>query len=184
MKASIVVAAAFAGLAGAQAGEIPKCAQSCVSEQISGGSYAGCGTNAKCICENDNFLSTVACCLVGVCSEADQAAAVEYAQQICSAQGVQVPTAVSCTTGATAATTGAGTSATGTGTGTGGALTTAASGSGSTTAAASGTTAASGSGTAATAAVTSSSSSGFAPQQTGMRGAEILGGLVAAVALL
>ncbi|EOO03209.1 putative extracellular membrane protein [Phaeoacremonium minimum UCRPA7] len=180
MKTSIVVAAAFAGLAAAQAGEIPKCAQSCVSEQISGGSYAGCGTNAKCICENDNFLSTVACCLVGVCSEADQAAAVEYAQQICSAQGVQVPTAVSCTTGATAATTGAGTSATGTG----GALTTAASGSGSTTAAASGTTAASGSGTAATAAVTSSSSSGFAPQQTGMRGAEILGGLVAAVALL
>lgn len=76
--------------------------QNCAAQQFSGGSYGNCGTDPKCICSNDAFLSTIACCLAGACSAADQASAITFAIQICQAQGVAVPTVVSCATAATA----------------------------------------------------------------------------------
>lgn len=134
--------------------------QSCASEFFSGGSYAGCGTDPKCICANQDFLGNVACCLVGACSEADQASAITFAQQICSANGVQVPSTVSCSTAsgasATATGTASGSSATATGTG----------------ASASATASSSSSGTTAAQA--------WAPRQTAALGMEIFGGLAAA----
>lgn len=67
---------------------------------FSGGSYTSCGTDPKCICANQDFHGKVVCCLVGACSDVDQASAIRvtFAQQICSANGVEVPDQVSCST--------------------------------------------------------------------------------------
>ncbi|KAK7721287.1 hypothetical protein SLS64_001583 [Diaporthe eres] len=154
-------AAIFAGLTVAQFNGLPTCAQGCASQFFSGGSYAGCGTDPKCICANQDFLGNVACCLVGACSEADQASAITFAQQICSANGVQVPDQVSCSTAS-----GASATATATGTQSG-------SSSGS-TATATGESASASSSASATAATA------WAPRQTAALGMELFGGLAAA----
>lgn len=91
--------------------------QNCASQQFTGGSYAGCGTDPKCICSNAAFISTISCCVAGVCDAADQAAAITFAQQICQANGVAVPTAVTCassaaSTGTAAASSGSATTGT------------------------------------------------------------------------
>lgn len=136
--------------------------QGCASQFFSGGSYAGCGTDPKCICANQDFLGNVACCLVGACSEDDQAKAITFAQQICSANGVQVPDQVSCSTAS-----GASATATGTASGSsssGSATATATGDSASATSSASGTTVA----------------QAWAPRQTAALGMELFGGLAAA----
>lgn len=132
--------------------------QSCASQFFSGGSYAGCGTDPKCICANQDFIGNVACCLVGACSEADQASAITFAQQICSANGVSVPSTVSCSTatGASATATGTSGSSSATATGTGASATATSSSSGTTAAQA------------------------WAPRQTAAMGMELFGGLAAA----
>lgn len=126
--------------------------QDCASQQFSGGSYAGCGTDPKCICSNQSFLGNIACCLTGACNEADQSSAITFATQICSAQGVAVPTAVSCSTAASA-----------------GASGTATSGSSSASATATGASTASGTVSA------TSGSAAWAPRQTAAMGMEMLG---------
>ncbi|KAG8166698.1 hypothetical protein KVR01_002387 [Diaporthe batatas] len=158
-------AAIFAGLTVAQFQGLPTCAQGCASEFFSGGSYAGCGTDPKCICANQDFIGNVACCLVDACSEADQESALTFAKQICSANGVDVPDQVSCSTASAA-----GASATGTPTGS--------SNSGSATA-----TGDSASATGSSASATSSGTAAaqaWAPRQTAALGLELLGGLAAA----
>ncbi|POS78709.1 hypothetical protein DHEL01_v202893 [Diaporthe helianthi] len=153
-------AAIFAGLTVAQFQALPTCAQGCASQFFSGGSYGGCGTDPKCICQNQDFIGNVACCLIGACGEADQQSAIDFAQQICSANGVDVPDQVSCRTASgasatpTATPTGSSSSATATATGTGA----------SASATSSGTTA----------------SQAWAPRQTAALGLELLGGLAAA----
>lgn len=147
---------------------LPPKQQDCASQQFSGGSYAGCGTDPKCICENQDFLGNIACCLTGACDQADQTSAIAFATQICSAQGVAVPTVVSCSTGSAASATGTASSSSGTGTSTGTATTT-----GTATA-----------GT-ATAVTTSGSTAGaWAPGPTGAMGLEMLGLAAAGIALL
>lgn len=145
---------------------LPPKQQDCASQQFSGGSYAGCGTDPKCICENQSFLSNIACCLTGACDQADQTSAIAFATQICSAQGVAVPTVVSCSTGSAASATGTASSSSSTGTG-------------------SATTTASASGSTATAVTTSGSTAGaWAPGPTGAMGLEMLGLAAAGIALL
>lgn len=62
-----------------------------------GNAIAGCKNgNVKCICENDEFLNGIACCLTDACDDAGKAAAVKFAQQICSTAGVTVPEEVTC----------------------------------------------------------------------------------------
>ena len=69
-----------------------------MTKYTTGDAIAGCGQlNAACICANKDFLSDIACCLAGSCSPEDQAKAVTFAQQICTANGITVPSAVSCT---------------------------------------------------------------------------------------
>jgi hypothetical protein len=47
-------------------------------------------------------LTNIACCLVGVCDQADQNAATTYAHQICASNGVtNLPPAVSCASSVT-----------------------------------------------------------------------------------
>ncbi|KAH8758331.1 hypothetical protein F5883DRAFT_150127 [Diaporthe sp. PMI_573] len=157
--AASLSAAIFAGLTVAQFQGLPTCAQGCASRFFSGGSYAGCGTDPKCICANQDFLGNVACCLVGACSEADQQSAITFAQQICSANGVDVPDQVSCSTAS-------GASATATGTPNG------SSSSGSATATGASASATTSSGTTAAQA--------WAPRQTAALGMELFGGLAAA----
>ncbi|KKY38705.1 putative cfem domain-containing protein [Diaporthe ampelina] len=160
-------AAIFAGLTVAQFNGLPTCAQGCASQFFSGGSYAGCGTDPKCICANEDFIGNVACCLVGACSEADQQSALTFAQQICSANGVDVPDQVSCSTAS-------GASATATGTPSG------SSSSGSATATATGDSAsATGDSASATSSGTTAAAA-WAPRQTAALGLELLGGLAAA----
>lgn len=62
-----------------------------------GNAIAGCKNgNVKCICENEDFLNGIACCLTDTCDDAGKAAAVKFAQQICSTAGVTVPEEVTC----------------------------------------------------------------------------------------
>ncbi|KAJ4387100.1 hypothetical protein N0V93_007687 [Gnomoniopsis smithogilvyi] len=157
MQLSTFSVALFAGLSMAQFSGLPTCAQGCASEQFSGGSYAGCGTDPKCICENQSFLGNVACCLQGACDSADQTSAIAFATQICSAQGVSVPTVVSCSTAASSGATASGSAATTTATATTG------------TAASSSAT---GTGTVAT---SGSTAGAWAPRQTAAMGLEMLG---------
>ncbi|KAF3767154.1 hypothetical protein M406DRAFT_97783 [Cryphonectria parasitica EP155] len=155
MQLSFFSAALFAGLSFAQFSGLPTCAQDCASDQFSGGSYAGCGTDPKCICSNQDFLSNIACCLVGACDAADQTSAIAFATQICSAQGVTVPTVVSCATAANTQGTAAATATETTG---------------------SAATASSTSGTAASSSATSGSAAqAWAPRQTAAMGMEMLG---------
>ncbi|KAI1327548.1 hypothetical protein F5Y16DRAFT_371605 [Xylariaceae sp. FL0255] len=95
---SITLALALAGAAVAQNG-LPPCAQNCLAEFTTGNSIGNCPRlDAKCICSNNSFISSIACCLSSVCDAADQQAAVNFAVTFCKTQGVTVPSAVSCAT--------------------------------------------------------------------------------------
>ncbi|CAK7219884.1 hypothetical protein SBRCBS47491_004002 [Sporothrix bragantina] len=177
---------ALAGLAAAQFSQLPTCAQNCANKFLTGG-IGNCGSDAKCICSDKDFLSDIACCLAapGACDTADQSSAVVFASQLCAAQGVTgLPSAVTCTSTASGST---GTAAATTTSGSGTAKETTAANTGSTT----------GTGTAATtdtttgtttsatgaAATTSSSTSNPAPRESaGVAG--LIGGVVAALAML
>ncbi|CAK7563667.1 MAG: hypothetical protein SEPTF4163_001540 [Sporothrix epigloea] len=197
---------ALAGLAVAQFNQLPTCAQSCANKFLTGG-IGNCGSDAKCICSDKDFLSDIACCLAapGACDPADQSSAVGFASQLCAAQGVTgLPSVVSCTatsfgssgTAAAASTTGSNTakdtssataenSSTTTGTGTGTGSTATAASSTATTATTSATTEATTAmtSTGAAAATTSTSTSNPAPRESaGVAG--LVGGVIAALAML
>lgn len=152
----------------------------CVTDFTSGSQIAGCNSvDITCICSNKNFLSGIACCLVGVCSAADQQAATEYAQTLCKTNGVtNLPSAVSCASSATQSSTAAPSGSTATSGTSTASTSTSATGSVSThSTTTSGTVAgASSSAPAAT--------KNAGPQNMAGMGAGILGGLVAAAALM
>ncbi|KAH8792318.1 hypothetical protein F5882DRAFT_487811 [Hyaloscypha sp. PMI_1271] len=77
---------------------VPACAQPCVVQSTSGSTTGSCNSaDVACICSNSGFLSNLACCLAGVCSQADQQAAITYTQNVCAANGVtNLPSVVSC----------------------------------------------------------------------------------------
>lgn len=134
--------------------------QGCVTRFTSGDQIGNCQSlDARCICQDQNFLSGIACCLVGTCNQADTDAAVQFAIQFCSSLGVTVPTAATCNT-ATPSATGSSSAAAPSGTaGTDGSAT---------------TTAPAPAGTSSNAAAVAGAGSGLG----------LVGGLVAAVALL
>ncbi|ERS97009.1 uncharacterized protein SPSK_02751 [Sporothrix schenckii 1099-18] len=174
---------ALAGLAAAQFAQLPTCAQSCANKFLTGG-IGNCGSDAKCICSDKSFLSDIACCLAapGGCDAADQSSAVVFASQLCAAQGVTVPSAVTCTStagGSGTAATATTTTGSGTPTETSGA---AATKTDSTSATATGATTSPA--TTAAAGTTSSKSTNYAPRESAGVGAGLLGGVVAALALL
>lgn len=174
--------------------------QNCADKFLTGG-IGNCGSDAKCICSDKSFLSDIACCLAepGACDTADQSSAVVFASQLCAAQGVTVPSAVTCTSTFASTGTGTGTAASATTTGTatatetgttaaatgatGGTTATTTSSSSTSSSSSSSSTSSSASGTAA-AATTSSSSTNYAPRESAAVGAGLVGGLVAALAML
>jgi hypothetical protein len=148
---------------------VPK--QPCVAKYTTGSTIAGCnGVDVACICSNKDFLSNIACCLVGVCDQADQEAATTYAHQICASNGVtNLPPAVSCASSVTSS------SATSTGSNTASASTTPASA----------TTPASSASVASTSSPSASPSKNAGPHNNvaGV-GAGIIGGLAAVMGAL
>jgi len=102
---TLFIASILACSALAQTVTLPSCAQSCVTLFTTGSSIAGCNqVDVACICSSSDFLNNIACCLASQCDAADQATAVEYAQQICKTANVSVPDAVSCVSSSTSAT--------------------------------------------------------------------------------
>jgi hypothetical protein len=79
--------------------------QTCAAGFTTPGLVAGCPlANVACICSNSTFISSISCCLVAHCDQADQVQAIGFADQLCSNYGVTVPTAVICLTGSSTAT--------------------------------------------------------------------------------
>jgi cytoskeletal protein RodZ len=152
----------------------------CVSDFTSGSQIAGCNAvDITCICSNKNFLSGIACCLVGVCSAADQQAATEYAQTLCRTNGVtNLPSAVSCASTATQSSTAAPSGSTATS----GTSTTSTSTSATDSATTHSTTTSGTAVSASTSAPAATKNAG--PHNMAGVGAGILGGLVAAAALM
>jgi len=157
-----------AGISIAQMPLLPDCAQSCATDALTKG-IGNCGTDPKCICENKGFLDSIACCVEDRCDEAGKSSAITYATALCAANDVHdIPTTISCSTGAKPTTT---TTSTPTGSGT-------AAADSSTI-----TSAASSSGTDEPAPSTSTSGN-HGPRQTAAAGLGAIGGIVAAVAML
>ncbi|PQE03446.1 CFEM domain-containing protein [Rutstroemia sp. NJR-2017a BBW] len=200
MKSTFILAvtAALASLTSAQDG-LPSCAKTCTNKFTStgGGNIGGCKSlDIQCICSSPTFLSDIACCLTDQCNAADQATAVQFAQNICKTSGVtNLPSAVTCASSAapsssssaasdsSSAATGATTTAT---TASGSSSSPAASGgSASSAVAGSATSKTGGSSTSssASAATAAPSSNAGHQKETGF-GAGVLGGLAAVVALL
>ncbi|KAB5539521.1 hypothetical protein GE09DRAFT_1062559 [Coniochaeta sp. 2T2.1] len=86
---------AFATLSLAQLQGLPVCAQSCANIFLTGG-IGNCGRDPACICADKSFIAAISCCLVAECAPADQQKAIDFAQQLCKANDVDVPNVVSC----------------------------------------------------------------------------------------
>lgn len=161
MRLSFAISLALAGLSVAQFSGLPDCAQTCADQFLAGG-IGNCGRDPKCICGDANFIGDISCCLIKFCDPSNQSSAVAFAQQLCTAYQISVPSTVSCRTAT-------------------------ASGSGSTATPASNSATATGSGANASATSAAvSTSNAAAPRQTGVAAAGLgaIGGLVAAVAML
>ncbi|KAI5241455.1 hypothetical protein E4T43_05444 [Aureobasidium subglaciale] len=81
---------------------LPDCASTCVTS-----SFGGCNNiDVECICRNREFLDNLGCCMSKACSETDQAAAIGFANNFCSAYRVSdLPSAATCASTAAATTT-------------------------------------------------------------------------------
>jgi hypothetical protein len=79
--------------------------ETCAAGFTTPGLVAGCPlANVACICSNSTFISSISCCLAANCDQADQQQAINFADQLCSDNGVTVATAVICLTGSSTAT--------------------------------------------------------------------------------
>ncbi|GAM90670.1 hypothetical protein ANO11243_087150 [Dothideomycetidae sp. 11243] len=101
MRSALLTVLALGSAALVQAGGIdglPQCTNKCISND-----FGGCGTlDVKCICANKPFIAGLACCISVACDAADQAATIQFADSLCSGQGVtDLPTAATCAAGAT-----------------------------------------------------------------------------------
>ncbi|KAL2021319.1 hypothetical protein VTK56DRAFT_7290 [Thermocarpiscus australiensis] len=178
---AVLLSLALAGTAAAQSPQLPPCAQGCANKFLSGG-IGNCGTDPACICGDKSFIGDIACCLAGVCDPPQQSSAVAYAASLCSAFGVTtLPSTVSCSTSAPAATTTSG--------GASGSAVTTTSGGASGSAAATGPTTSAETTPTSTVApaantATTTTSGNYGPRQTAAAGLGAIGGIMAAVALL
>ncbi|KAL2130669.1 hypothetical protein VTI74DRAFT_6109 [Chaetomium olivicolor] len=161
---------ALAGAAVAQ-NNLPPCAENCANGFLTNGIGNCSNGDVACICKNKEFLGSIACCLAGVCSQADQNQAVGFASRLCVGVGVtDLPTAVSCTKSATS--THAATSSAAETPNT------------AATSAAATTRAQTTSNAAANTATATTTSTNFGPRPTAAAGLGAIGGIMAAVALL
>jgi len=91
MKFSTVLLIAGAALVAAQdLAALPDCSKACATKLLTG---SNCGIDPKCICSNKAFLSDIATCVATDCkSEADRAATVAFAVEICKAVDIVIDT--------------------------------------------------------------------------------------------
>ncbi|KIN02449.1 hypothetical protein OIDMADRAFT_18318 [Oidiodendron maius Zn] len=192
--ATLTLAVALATGAVAQLGTLPSCATTCLTQYTTGGQIAGCNKiDIKCICSNKDFLSGIACCLASSCSPADQEAAVQYAESLCSTNGVtNLPPSVTCDSTASSTPTSAASSSSQSSSTEATTTNASATSTGTTAATTSpGVTAASTSASSSTGAASSSSSASASPTSTNVAalnvaglGAGLVGGLAAVAAFL
>ncbi|KAK3389504.1 CFEM domain-containing protein [Podospora didyma] len=103
---AVLLSLALATVAVAQ---LPPCATDCATNLLGGG-IGGCGaSDVKCICGNADFISTISCCLAKSCSAAEQQTAIDFAAALCNGQGVSVPNVVNCKSASSSPATSAGT---------------------------------------------------------------------------
>ncbi|KAK2072389.1 hypothetical protein P8C59_006746 [Phyllachora maydis] len=93
---STLLSLALVGSAVSQFQGLPSCATDCADKYLAGG-IGDCGTDPKCICASKDFIADISCCVADTCNKSDQAQAIQFAQQICNANGVSVPTTAVCT---------------------------------------------------------------------------------------
>ncbi|KAJ5670272.1 uncharacterized protein N7477_005635 [Penicillium maclennaniae] len=99
---TLALAALLSTTAAQGLGDLPDCAKSCATNSIP----ANCGIDVACICKSDTFLSDIACCVAGKCSQSDQETTLQVAKKICAAGGVTgLPSAVVCSSSSTGSTT-------------------------------------------------------------------------------
>ncbi|KAJ6113682.1 hypothetical protein N7523_006999 [Penicillium sp. IBT 18751x] len=99
---TLALAALLSTAAAQGLGDLPDCAKSCATNSIP----ANCGIDVACICKSDTFLSDIACCVAGKCSQSDQETTLQVAKKICAAGGVTgLPSAVVCSNSSTGSTT-------------------------------------------------------------------------------
>ncbi|KAH0595921.1 hypothetical protein MHUMG1_06471 [Metarhizium humberi] len=105
MRSSFVTLAVAVSFAAAQQlGEIPQCAQSCVSSYVTGTNIAGCKpADIGCICKNEAFIQGISCCLEKVCDQADIDKTINVATGLCAASGVDTPKQLVCSSGSASA---------------------------------------------------------------------------------
>ncbi|OAA48732.1 CFEM domain protein [Metarhizium rileyi] len=100
---SLAVAVGFAA-AQSQLDKIPKCAFSCVSSYISGTNIAGCKpADIACVCKNQEFINGISCCLQKDCSKEEVDSTISFANQLCTASGVETPKQLVCSAGSASA---------------------------------------------------------------------------------
>ncbi|OQE25357.1 hypothetical protein PENSTE_c006G10118 [Penicillium steckii] len=93
---ALLTAAAAQGL-----GDLPDCARSCATDAIP----SNCGIDVECICTAKSFIADISCCIADKCSKDDQETTLKVAKSICARGGVtDIPSAVTCSTGASTAT--------------------------------------------------------------------------------
>lgn len=91
---SVVVFAALSSIALAQnlIDQIPTCASTCF-----GSNFGGCAPlDIGCICANKDLLSSLSCCIAGGCSAEDQETTIQFASDLCQANGVTVASSAFC----------------------------------------------------------------------------------------
>ena len=70
-----------------------------MTEFVTAGAIAGCGAyDAKCICENNDFISEISCCLIDSCNDPEeQERTIRFAHEICASVDVTgLPDEVVC----------------------------------------------------------------------------------------
>ncbi|CAG8057117.1 unnamed protein product [Penicillium olsonii] len=139
-------------------GDLPDCSKDCATGAIP----KSCGIDIKCICEAKSFLSDVSCCVADKCSKEDQDTTLKVARSLCARGGVtDLPSSVTCSTGAGSSSTSTGSSSTETAASTG-TEASAATQTGSTTTGSTSTTDSASSSTSASSSAAASTSTGAA----------------------
>ncbi|KAM3497008.1 hypothetical protein MY10362_009625 [Beauveria mimosiformis] len=100
-----LVTASLVATQGNPLNDIPKCAQDCVGQYLSGSNIAGCNLlDYKCVCSNEKFIDDIVCCLEPVCDEKGKFDSIALANKLCKAVSIDFPTAVTCKSSAASST--------------------------------------------------------------------------------
>ncbi|KAF2015989.1 hypothetical protein BU24DRAFT_462201 [Aaosphaeria arxii CBS 175.79] len=96
---AVLAALCSAALAQNLLDQLPKCARDCF-----GNSFGNCAPlDIPCICGNQTRIAALSCCVSQTCEDKDEENTIKFARDICSANGITVPTQASCAASQTGA---------------------------------------------------------------------------------